>query len=520
VTLAAAHDGPRDASTDVADFLQVRQLSKHFGGVQALKAVDIGIRPGEVHGLVGANGAGKSTLIRILAGVHRPDSGRILLDGRLVEVRDPEQASALGLSFIHQELNLVPKFSVVQNMLLGLSKPTRLGLLDWSAMRAQAQAVARRLDMQVALDAPVEQLSVAERWLVSIGRALVRQARLIAMDEPTASLSDREAERLFHIIRELAAAGIAILYVSHRLDEILSLCQRVTLFRDGASVATVSGQSLTKKGLIDAIAGREIANRTVPTGHRTAGAVVIEARGLRRAPAVRDVSFALHAGEVLGFAGLVGAGRTELARLIFGADTPEGGAILIDARPVHLSGTDDAVRRGIALVPEERRSEGLVLKQTIAFNINLASWGSLRWVRWLPLISHRRGARQAAATAQRLRVKAPSVQTLVRQLSGGNQQKVVIGKWLGRAVRALILDEPTRGVDVGAREEIHKIIRELADNGIGVMMISSEFEELLGCDRVLVMVEGRIAGELRGDDISEEAMLHLCYAHLREAEAR
>lgn len=515
MTNTATEVVPGRGLADRPPLLEVRGLAKGFGGVQALKGVDLDIRSGEVHGLVGANGAGKSTLIRHLAGLYQPDAGAILVDGRPVAIRDPQQANRLGLSFIHQELNLVPKFSALQNMTLGLPKPGYAGLIDWRPLRRDARAAARRLNIAFPLDRPVEGLSVAEQWLVSIGRALVWKARLIAMDEPTASLSAAESERLFRVIRELSADGIAILYVSHRLDEILDLCRRVTVFRDGQRVGTLEGAALTRAALIGGIVGGDMepAARAIPAGNSADREAVLSVRGLRRAPAVRDVSFDLHEGEILGLAGLVGAGRTETVRLIFGADKPEAGEMVLDGRPLRPRNTYEAVRRGIALVPEERRREGLVLKQTVAFNMNITSLRALRPLPWLPLISRRRGRARAATMADALRVTPRRVDAIVGQLSGGNQQKVVMGKWMARDARVLILDEPTRGVDVGARAEIHKIIRGLADRGIGVIVISSEFEELLGCDRVVVMVEGRIVGELDGASIGDGAILQMIFAH-------
>lgn len=511
-------DAPPPGGAGLAPLLQVRGLAKHFGGVHALKGVDIDIQAGEVHGLVGANGAGKSTLIRVLAGVHRPDAGSIAVDGVPVAIADPQHASDIGLNFIHQELNLVPKFNAIENMTLGLHKATRLGLIRWGPVRRQVDEVMRRLGADFPLDVPVEDLSVAQRWLISIGRALIRRARLIAMDEPTASLSAEEAGRLFQIIRELSSDGIAILYVSHRLDEIMDLCDRVTVFKDGDRVLHADRAAMTKDGLVRAIVGGEVPAADSATTPDHARPVVLEVRHLGRGSVVRDVSLQLHAGEVLGLAGLVGAGRSELARLIFGADRADSGTMSLDGAPWKPTGPHDAVAGGIGFIPEERRSQGLILHKDVSFNINLADLGPLRYAPPLPLISLGRAARRAQDIARQLRVKTPRVTTPVVELSGGNQQKVVIGKWLTRNPRVLILDEPSRGVDVGARAEIHRSIKELAAGGVGAMVISSEVEELPGlCDRVLVMVEGRIAGELTGPEITKEAILQLSYAHVQGA---
>ena len=495
-------------------FLSVRGVSKSFGGVRALKGVDVEIRRGEVHGLVGANGAGKSTLIKILAGVQPPDAGTVLIDGEPVAIHDTQEAGRLGLSFIHQELNLVPKFSALQNMTLGLPKATRLGFIDWSATRREVGPVADRVGIDFSLDEPVGNLSVADQWLVSIGRAIVRKARLIAMDEPTASLSAAESERLFRVVRELSDDGISILYVSHHLEEILDLCDTVTVFKDGERVATRERRSITKDSLVRDIVGGELAGTSQASRPTAAEArPMLEVRDLRRGSAVRGVSFGLRPGEILGFAGLVGSGRTELARLIFGADRAEAGEVLLDGEPVRFRDPHDAVKQGIGLVPEERRSEGLVLGKSVDFNTNLASLPSLRFGKWLPLTDRRKSTGRAAGVAERLSIKAPGVDTVVGQLSGGNQQKVVIGKWLIRDSRLLILDEPSRGVDVGARAEIHNIVRELAENGTGVIVISSEEEELIGlCNRILVMAQGRVTGELAGEEITKEEILRLSYA--------
>jgi ribose transport system ATP-binding protein len=488
-------------------------VSKRFGGVQALRDVDLAIRAGEVHGLVGANGAGKSTFIRLLAGLDVPDAGTFYLDGEPIAIDNPHHSSELGFSFIHQELNLVPKFSAIENMNLGRSKPKRLGLIDWRAVRKDTDAVAERLGIGFNLDTPVEELSVAEQWLVSIGRALVSRARLIAMDEPTASLSGHEVERLFAITRDLTEQGIAVLYVSHRLDEILELCDQVTVFRDGRKVVTTPRENLSKIHLVESIVGAEfVAEEEAAVEHDT-GDVVLEVHGLARGKAVKDVSFELHEREVLGFAGLVGSGRTETARMIFGADRPESGQIILDGRPIRMRQPSDAAKLGIGLVPEERRAQGVVLDRPVEFNINLTSFRSLRIGKYLPLLDRRRSRARAHEVVDDLKIKTESIATPIRQLSGGNQQKVVIGKWLGRDPRVLILDEPSRGVDVGARGEIHRVVREYAESGAGVIVISSEFEELIGlCDRVLVMAEGRIVGSLRGPDITKEAMISLSYA--------
>jgi ribose transport system ATP-binding protein len=496
-------------------FMEVQGISKSFGGIQALRNAQLSIEAGEVHGLVGANGAGKSTLIRCLAGLVTPDAGSIRIDGVPVEIHTPRDATRLGLSFIHQELNIIPRFNALQNMMLGLPKPNRLGWLDWSSARKQVESSVKRLGITFPLDVPVSTLSVADQWLISIGRALVNRARMIVMDEPTGSLSAEESERLFRIIRELSVDGVSILYVSHRLDEIMDLCDHVSVMRDGQYAGTMEKSSMTRRDLITAIAGKEIETQvsTLPATLPNEKPL-LEVRSLQQSPMVRDVSFTLRPHEVLGLAGLVGAGRTEVARMIFGAERPESGEILLNGQPLRLKGTFDAIKHGIGLVPEERRSQGLVLSRSVMFNINLSHLQYMRLAKWFPLINLNRGAKKATKLTADLSIKTRNINTQVSQLSGGNQQKVVIGKWLDRDIRLLILDEPTRGVDIGARTEIHHLIRNLAANGAGVLVISSDFEELPGlCDRVIVMAEGYVTGELVGEEVTRDAILQLSYAH-------
>lgn len=496
------------------DFLRIRNLVKNFGGVQALKGVNLDVYTGEVHGLVGANGAGKSTLIRILAGVVHRDSGEILLDNKPIEIISPQESTRLGFNFIHQELNLVPKFNVLQSMTLGLPKPNKFGLINWNEVRIEVETAVERVGIKFPLDTIIEELSVADRWLVSIGRSLVHKARLIAMDEPTASLSAEESKRLFQIIRDLSKDGIGILYVSHRLEEIIDLCDYITVFKDGENVLSANRKEITKDSLVRAIVGRDIARLENSNNKSISQSVVLEAQNLSQGRFVKDVSFKLHRGEVLGLGGLVGSGRSELAKLVFGVNKPQSGTLYLNNKLWKPDNTANAVRNGIAYVPEERRSQGLILDKSVDFNINLTNLRKLRINNFIPLLSLKKSSSIAKNLAEKLKIKTPNTSTLVRDLSGGNQQKVVIGKWLTKDLNVLILDEPSRGVDVGARGEIHMIIRELAKQGVGVIVISSEVEELPGlCDRVLVMSEGRIVGEIQGDEISKESIIQLSYIH-------
>jgi ribose transport system ATP-binding protein len=494
-------------------FVVASAISKSYGGALALRGVSLSIVPGEVHGLVGANGAGKSTLIKVLAGLTEPDGGEIMVDGKSTTIGSPHRANQLGMSFIHQELAFVPGMTVLQNIMLGLPKKTRFGLVDWPAIARDIEPIAKRVGVTAPLNATSKGLSTAENWLINITRALVRKARLIVMDEPTASLSASECQKLFAIIRDLSASGVAVLYVSHRLDEILDLCGRVTVFRDGRSVAELAGPALTRRGLVEAIVGGAV--ESVPKArHESApGETVLSVRGLRRLPRVEEASFDLHRGEVLGIGGLVGAGRSELARLLYGADRPDSGAMTLDGKPFAPKTPAAAVRAGLGLVPEERRTDGLLLAKSVAFNISLANLNAIAAGAMLPFISFRKRARLTEATIRDLAIKAQSPDQPVGRLSGGNQQKVVIGRWLQSAPKVLILDEPTRGVDIGARGEIHRLIRELAAKGMAVLVISSEPDELPDlCDRVLVMAEGRIVRELAGQRVTRNAIIEASYA--------
>ncbi|KQT43164.1 ABC transporter [Aureimonas sp. Leaf454] len=494
-------------------FVVAEDVAKSYGGVRALKGVSLSIRPGEVHGLVGANGAGKSTLIRIMAGLTQPDSGHLVVDGRTTILSAPQRAADLGMNFIHQELAFVPGMTVLQNIMLGLLKRQRWGIVEWRSIAREVEPVARRVGLTAPLLSSVKGLSVAEKWLINICRALVRQARLIVMDEPTASLSATEAEALLRIVEDLSRSGVAVLYVSHRLDEILRLCHRVTAFRDGRSIATIEGDRLTRPALVEAIVGGAVESLPRSAGDARRNEVVLAVSDLTRLPRVKGVGFELHRGEVLGIGGLVGAGRTELARLVYGADRPDGGTMRLLGQAFAPRRPTDAVKAGLGLVPEERRSEGLVLSKSVAFNLHLSSLSRIVAGPALPFISPARRTALSREMIRDLAIKTPDPETPVGRLSGGNQQKVVIGRWLLRAPKVLILDEPTRGVDIGARGEIHRLIRNLARQGMAVLVISSEPDELPDlCDRVLVMAEGRIVRELTGSLLTRSAIIAASFA--------
>lgn len=508
---------PLNADERSDPFIRICGVSKTFAGVDALRDVSFDIRPGVVHGLVGANGAGKSTLVRCLAGIHQPDSGTIEVEGQPVVIATPQSASDHGLSFIHQEMSLIPGWNVLRNMALGSPPATRLGVIDWRPTRARALEVAQVLEMNFDLATPVDGLSVAHKWLVLIGRALMRDARMVAMDEPTASLSAKEADRLHGVIRTLASRGTAVLFVSHRLDEVSQLCTDITVLKDGRVTERVVGGNVSKAQLIRAIVGREL---VIPDhGHapKPHGPRMLEVSNVADGKLVKDVSFVVHAGEVVGLGGLVGAGRSELVKIVFGAARASSGNVLLDGEPVAFRHPAEAIAAQVGLVPEERRAEGLFVDRTIDFNINIAKLDSLRRSLLWPFLRMGEARTRAQKAADLVTVKAKDVTMLVAQLSGGNQQKVVIARWLLDQPRLLILDEPSRGVDVGARAELYEVIRKLTDRGTAVLVVSSDNDELVTlCDRVVVMVEGRVSGTLTGESITTDHIVHLSFAHERE----
>lgn len=501
--------------------IDIRNISKSYGGVQALCGVSMDIAKGEVHALCGENGAGKSTLIKILSGSVNPDEGEISIAStdaavqtatllQLGNVRASEQA---GIAVIHQESVAFPHLSSYDNIFVGREPRKLAGLfLDRARMRRETKSLLERLGESGAFDpaSPVADLSVAQRQMVGMARALSQDCRLLIMDEPTASLSERETRVLFNLIHQFRKSGVSILYVSHRLDEIFELSDRVTVFRDGKHVATGPTKDLTRDTLIKQMVGRELL--AVDAQHQASPALqprspILEVRNLTREPAFRNISFNLHPGEILGMAGLVGAGRSEVARCIFGADQRDGGDVLISGSTLSGHSIPEAMKQGIAMVPEDRQHLGLVLPMAVGTNISLAV---LRSLTTFGLTSSAKERELVAKLMQQLAVKAASQQVPAETLSGGNQQKLVIGKWLATNPRVLILDEPTRGVDVGAKAEVHKLIRQLAQQGMATLLISSDLPEVLAMsDRILVMRAGSIAGELKRDEATQEKVLDL-----------
>ncbi len=489
-------------------YLQFHSVSKTFPGVQALDDVTFGVAEGSVHALVGENGAGKSTLLKVLSGAHQPNGGSLSLGGVEHAFSNAREALEAGIVVIYQELNLIPDMSVEENLLLG-HMPTRLGVIDRRDMRARASEALQRLGEPINPRAKMRSLSIGQQQMVEIAKALMRDAKVIAFDEPTSSLSHKEVELLFNAIRGLRQDGRAVIYVSHRLAEVFELSDAVTVFRDGKLVATRDTlEGVDHDFLVKSMVGRSIADifHYSPRPH---GETVLEVKDLFGYGLREPVSFSVRKGEILGFFGLIGAGRTELFRLLFGAERAEGGTTSVEGTPVRIRNTHDAIRHGLALMPEDRKLHGIIGVSSVAENINLAvrptlaSYGGL-------VIDERRERENADAFVKKLRIKTPSTRQLMKNLSGGNQQKAILARWLSRHARVFLMDEPTRGIDVGTKSEIYSIMYDLAESGLGVVMVSSELPEILGvCDRIIVMREGAIAGEVSRDEATEELLLKL-----------
>jgi len=503
-------------------FLEMRNVSKTFGRIRALTDVSLDVRLGEVHALMGENGAGKSTLMKILSGAYVPDEGsEILIDGRKVTISGPLSAKRLGVAIIYQELALAPNLSVAENIYLG-SELRRAGLIDREAMVAGVEDVLRRLGAGFTARDRVATLSIAERQLVEIARAVHARSRVLIMDEPTTTLSERETERLFAVVRQLKQEGLAIVYISHRMKEVYDLSDRVSVLRDGSYVGTLEREAISPAAVVRMMVGRDLSSfyKREHDAHGSHGKPVLSVRDICDGRRVRPCSFDIHEGEVLGIAGLVGAGRTELARLVFGADPKVSGSIAVDGRQVGVRSPKDAIEAGIAYLTEDRKLLGLMLDMSVSENVNLGVIARDAWG-W-GILNLGKGRRRAAAAIEATGIRTASPDASVGGLSGGNQQKVLLSRLLETRPRVLILDEPTRGVDIGAKSEIYRLIDKLAREGIGVAVISSELPEIVGiCDRVLVMREGRIAGEVGGaagpDQITQENIMAIATAAAKEA---
>jgi ribose transport system ATP-binding protein len=498
----AASDNP----TSPAPILEVRNVSKRFPGVKALSDVSLRVNRGEVLALIGENGAGKSTLMKILAGVQEPDEGQILIDGKPVRIDSVETSLRLGVALIHQELNLADNLDIGANIYLG-REPKKLGLfIDRRTIDGWAVQNMRKVGLDLPPRTLVRHLSIGRQQMVEIAKALSTDARVLIMDEPTSSLTSHETEQLFHVVKDLRSKGISIVYISHRLSEVKELADRVTVLRDGKNAGEIAREDIDHERMVKMMVGRDIARFYDRKAHAP-GENALEVIGLRTPAHPRhELSFAIRSGEIVGVAGLVGAGRTEMLTTLFGVTPAVGGAIKVAGNPVAIRSPVDAIRAGLALVPEDRKQQGLVLEMTVRENGSLPS---LRREARGGLFLDRAGERAISAeVVRKLNVKTPGDRQVIQFLSGGNQQKVVIGKWLAMSPRVLLLDEPTRGIDVGAKQEIYRLMEKLASEGVAILFVSSEMEEVLNMsDRTLVMHEGRITGQLKREELSEEAIM-------------
>ena len=497
--------------SETSPVLQLTGISKRFGAVQALTDVDLALFANEVHALVGENGAGKSTLVKILAGIHHPDAGRIQLSGEDLVLSGPAAARDLGIAVIHQHPNLFPDLTVAENVFVGRLPRNGVRGVDWGELNRTAQRLFENLGVKQSVSVPVRGLSVADQQLVEIAKSLSLDARVLVMDEPTASLSSHEVERLFTIIRQLRGRGVAILFVDHRMEEVFEIADRVSVLRDGRHVITAPINELNPAEAIRHMVGRRL-ETLFPKEQATIGEIALEVRGLTRRGVFSNASFQVRRGEILGLAGLVGAGRTEIARVLFGIDRADAGEVLVAGKHAEIKSPKDAMRLGIVYVPEDRHEQGLVLDFSIAANVSLPIVERLSRL----LVVDRAQERQIATDySKQLQVRSTGVEQAASGLSGGNQQKVVIAKWLATKPTVLLLDEPTQGVDIGAKAEVHRIISQLAGQGMAIVLISSELLEVLGmADRIVVLHEGRVAAEFARDDATQERVMAAATGHV------
>ncbi|MCE5255667.1 MAG: sugar ABC transporter ATP-binding protein [Spirochaetaceae bacterium] len=488
------------------NILVLEHISKSFPGVKALDDVTFSVKRGDIHALVGENGAGKSTLIKILAGIYRLDEGEIVFDGKPATFYTPNESQVAGISVVHQELKLSEPLSVAENIFLG-NLLYRKGIVDWKAMKKKAAEFMAALGIDIDVDLPVSSLSVAKKQMVEICKAINHNCKLLIMDEPSASLTEKEQKVMFETIRKLKAQGMTVIYISHRLEEIFDLADEVTVLRDGQKIDTLPVASVDRKKLISLMVGRELVNE-YPKEQFVPGEVVLEVKNLNRAGVLNNISFKARMGEILGFAGLVGSGRTEVARAVLGIDKIDSGEILYKGKPIHHRAFKQAIKEGFGLVPEDRKVQGLIQIDTVAENICMVNIDKV--------IKHgiiRNDMEQSYGEeyVKKLHISTPSVDTEAQYLSGGNQQKVVIAKWLMQNSDVIFFDEPTRGIDVGAKAEIYLLMNDLVRSGKVIIMISSELQEILGiCDRIMVMHDGEIAGELMREEATQEKILAMC----------
>jgi ribose transport system ATP-binding protein len=502
--------------TIVTALIAVKNLSKSFPGVKALQDVQFDLQAGEVHALMGENGAGKSTLMKILAGVYTRDAGEVLLDGKPVEITSPAHAQSLAIGIIHQELYLMSHLTAAQNIFLGREPKGKLGLfLDEDKLNRDTQLLFDRMHLALPPDTRIGDLTVARQQMVEIAKALSHKSRVLIMDEPTAALNNAEIEELFRIIRQLREEGVGIVYISHKMDEIQRIADRITVMRDGRYINTVPAQTPMAE-IITMMVGRTLEHAEKHIPDTTANEILLEVRGLNRGRAIRDVSFTVRRGEILGFAGLMGAGRTEVARAVFGADAIDSGEVRVRGHQLTLKSPRDAVQAGIGYLSEDRKHFGLATGMDVESNITLPSLR--RWLKWGVFLNRSAIHAIGQEMVDKLRIKTPSLTQVARLLSGGNQQKVVIAKWLVQDCEVLIFDEPTRGIDVGAKSEIYKLVNDLAAQGKAIIVISSELPEVLHLShRIMVMCEGRVTGDVSALDATQESLMAL--ATRREEQA-
>jgi ribose transport system ATP-binding protein len=483
--------------------IEMKGIRKEFPGVLALDDVHLDLFPGEIHALVGENGAGKSTLMRILFGIHQPDEGQIMVKGQEVKIDSPHHAQALGISMVHQELLLVPDMNAAQNIALGREKLAGPGVLNWRSIISDAKENLTRVGVELDIRKPVKELSVAQQQMIEIAKALSWNADILVMDEPTSSLTPHEIDQLFSLLKRLASQGVGIIFITHRLEEIYEIADRVTVFRDGHWINSWAVDKVKMEEIINAMVGRQIGDihRKMAKGERKEALRVEDLC----TDELKHITFSAYKGEILGIAGLVGAGRSELARAIFGADPFQQGQVFINGSPVTIRSPRDAVNNGIGLLPEDRKSQGLVLTSSLETNIALGVYDRISR---FTIVKTKARQKLALQYVDSLKIRPPAIERLVRFLSGGNQQKVVLGKWLARNVDIIIFDEPTRGIDVGTKSEVHHLMIDLAEAGACVIMISSELPEIFQVsDRIMVMREGRIAADIECDQASQEIVM-------------
>lgn len=486
--------------------IELKNIHKAFGSNEVLKGVSLTLKSGEVHALMGENGAGKSTLMNILTGIHKQDKGQIFVDGKEVSFKNPLEAEAHGIAFIHQELNIWPNLSILENLFMMHSITNGMGVLDFKAMRKLAEEKCREIEIELPLDMEAGECSVGQQQMTEIVRNLLVDAKVVIMDEPTAALTERETEKLFEVMRSLKKRGVAMVYISHRMEEVTANCDTITVMRDGVSVATKSVKEYGMEQIIRDMVGRSI-TEFYPDRRNKPAEVILEVKSFNQTGVFRDVSFNLRKGEILGVAGLMGAGRTEIMRAIFGVDPHESGELVFKGEPLKITKPEDAIKAGMAFVTENRKTEGLILDFSILRNIALPSVDTFAKN---SVINFGKLSGFADEMAKKLGVKAHSLELEAGALSGGNQQKVVIAKWVGMKPDVIIMDEPTRGIDVGAKRDIYELMNELTASGVSIIMVSSELPEVLGMsDRILVVHEGRIAGELQRDEADQEKIMTL-----------